>query len=510
VPRPDNRVVVGERRLQGAIGLLFIGLIAITAVVFVSPAIGVAVVHERLDLVINTGATIAALAIAAIAWARYRVTREAFAFAQAAAFLALGTVNGLVLMVVVMNRAAELGYTLDDPGPMPVIAFLMARFVAAGVLLVGGLAALRHLRLRPRWPVVLVLAPTILLVGFLTILRRLEPASPLTTAALEHLQRLPSEAIELSLASAGLLGVQLGIGVMFLVGAWFAYRTTLRDDRPADAYLAIGLIVAAASQVHFAVNPGAYVGLVTTGDLLLIAFYAALLSGVIVQSRTDVRELREANVELRRLREADVHRTLLEERARLAREVHDGLAQDLWYARLKQGRLVDLIEDGEERQLATDVMEAIDAGIADARQSVMAMRAGSTDAPLLQVVERYVDDFSDRFAIDVRFERVGEPPALPARMQAEILRIVQEALNNVRKHADATVVKVSAHAERGGLRLVIGDNGRGFMEDRVEHGFGFESMRERAEAIGAQLEIDSRPSDGTRVSILVPAPVEAG
>ena len=504
MPGPDKRVVVGERRLQVTLGLLCIGLTAITALVFLSPAIGIAIVDEQLDLIINTGATIGALAIAALAWARYRVTREAFPFAQAAAFLTLGTVNGLVLMALTLDRGFELGFSLDDPGPLPVISFVLARFVAASVLLVGGAAAVGRHRVRPRWAVALVLAPAVLVVVLLSALGRTDPPSPLTPAALEHLQRLPNSPLELSTLSPGLLGVQLAIGGMFLVAGWLAYRTTTRDDRPADAYLAAGLILAAFSQVHSALNPGSYAALVTTGDFLRVAFYGALLAGVIVQSRSDMRQLAEANVELVRLREAHVHRALLEERGRLAREVHDGLAQDLWYARLKQGRLAQRLTDEESRALAQDVMDAIDSGIADARQTVMAMRAGSTDAPLLEVVESYVDDFADRYAIQARFERNGDVPALPARSQAEILRIVQEALNNVRKHADATVVRVGTTAEDGGLKITIMDNGRGFDPARAKRGFGLTGMRERAELIGAQLEVESAASDGTRIRLFIP------
>lgn len=491
--------------MQVILGLLFIGLTAITALVFISPAIGIAIVDERLDLIINTGATIGALAISALAWARYRVTNEGFAFAQAAAFLALGLVNGLVLMALTLDQGPELGYSLDDPGPMPVIAFVLARFVAASLLLVGGIAAVGRVRLRPRGSAVLVLAPAILIVGLLSLVRRIDPAPPLTPQALDHLQRFPEQPLELSTISPELLTVQLGIGAMFLVAAWFAYRTTVRDDRAADAYLAIGLVLAAFSQVHSALNPGSYAALVTTGDLLRVGFYAALLAGVIVQSRSDVHALQEANVELVRLREADVERALLEERGRLAREMHDGLAQDLWYARLKQGRLAQLLSGDTERSLAQDVMAAIDSGIAEARQTVMTMRAGSTDVPLMEVVARYVEDFGDRFALDARFEADdGTAPALSPRAQAEVLRIVQEALNNVRKHADATVVRVDAAVIDGSLQIMVTDNGRGFDQNRSGKGFGIVGMRERAELIGAQLAVASAPQDGTRVTLTVP------
>ena len=89
-------------------------------------------------------------------------------------------------------------------------------------------------------------------------------------------------------------------------------------------------------------------------------------------------------------------------------------------------------------------------------------------------------------------------------MQAELLRIVQEALNNVRKEADATVVRVRASSDDGSFQLVIADNGRGFATDDAATGFGLMSMRQGAELIGAALEIGSAPEDGMRVLVSVP------
>jgi len=86
-----------------------------------------------------------------------------------------------------------------------------------------------------------------------------------------------------------------------------------------------------------------------------------------------------------------------------------------------------------------------------------------------------------------------------------VLRIVQEALNNVRKHADATVIRISASATDEGLEILVMDNGRGFDEERSTSGFGLVGMRERAALIGARLAVRSAPSDGTRVVITIPA-----
>ena len=96
-------------------------------------------------------------------------------------------------------------------------------------------------------------------------------------------------------------------------------------------------------------------------------------------------------------------------------------------------------------------------------------------------------------------------PGLSARAQAEVLRIAQEALSNVRRHADATVVRVRASMEADRLVVSVRDNGRGFDPASVgQVAFGLASMRERAALIGGELSIESAPGDGTLVTLVVP------
>jgi signal transduction histidine kinase len=243
---------------------------------------------------------------------------------------------------------------------------------------------------------------------------------------------------------------------------------------------------------------------VTTGDLLRLAFYVVLLVGIVVDSRDDLAELRAATMEVRRLAEAEFAAATLEERARLAREIHDGLAQDLWYAKLKQSRLTQIAAfDGEPKRLSEEVASAIDIALAEARNAIAAMRGGAESGPLFDILERQVDDFSDRFAVRAELSRNGPEPAIGPRARAELVRIVQEALTNVRKHADATVVRVTV-ASADDLRIVVVDNGRGFHPDAVDGGFGLDSMRQRAALIGATLSISSKPQDGSRVELVLP------
>jgi signal transduction histidine kinase len=308
-----------------------------------------------------------------------------------------------------------------------------------------------------------------------------------------------------------LIAVEALLAIGYLYAAALSYEAYQRNGHGTDGVLAVGLMVAAFSQVLFAVHPGTYSSLVAAGDILRVAFYATLLATLAVEVRGDIRALRAANVELTRLREAEVVRAAADERAHLARELHDGMSQELWYAKLKQGRLLALPDIvGTARELAGEVASAIESALAEARQAILALRPAEGGS-FAEVVQRYVADFSDRFGIaaECRCDTNGE--RLSPRAQAELLRIVQEALANVRKHADATLVRVDLAESADGLELRVTDNGRGFATDQVGRaGYGLSSMEQRAAVIGGSLTIDSREQDGTRVLVTMPLAAEGG
>jgi signal transduction histidine kinase len=310
----------------------------------------------------------------------------------------------------------------------------------------------------------------------------------------------------LSIGSTAVAVVQVVIFIAFIVAAILFRRLYIRDGLVSHAFLSAGLVVAAFSQLHFALDPVVATGIVRSTDALRLAFYAILVLGIQSEVATDFAALRRANAELRRLRDVDAANAGLAERTRLAREIHDGLAQDLWFAKLKQGRVLQSATlDLETRTSAGEVLDAIDTALSEARQAVMAMRVDPGAASSLEEVLRsYVEDFGDRFGLRAEFQADATLPRLPPRTEAEILRIVQEALNNVRRHADATVVRV--HSERDGqiARVSVADNGRGFDPSAVPaERYGLRGMQERAELVGATLQIRSRDRDGTTIIVEV-------
>jgi signal transduction histidine kinase len=498
---------------SGGVGWVDLALVALTVVlalltgiVFAVPAVAPAIVNDRLDLGIQTSASLVAFAVAALAFARGRVSRDTAALLRGSAFAVLGLLNAMTLGVMLVGAEAAVGGSLDDPGQLPLLAGVIARGTCAALLVVAGVLAVRRTAQSAR-PALMLVAPP-LLVGIAIAIAALaqDRLPPLASqAALDQLVQDP--AMPLNPASApALVLLQGAIGAAFMVAAALAHRSFRTSGRTGDALLAAGLLIAAVSQVHSALHPGSYISQVTSGDLLRLAFYGALLAGIVVDSRDDLRELRAANIEVQRLAQAQLVAVKAEERARIAREIHDGLAQDLWYAKLKHSRLAQLLgADGDSRTLSGEVADALDAALAEAQRAVVAMRPDTEPGDLPEMIGRQVDDFADRFAIRAEMTTSGPTPDVEPRAQAEVLRIVQEALTNVRKHADATVVRVGLETADG-FRISIADNGRGFRPEVATGGFGLESMRQRAALIGARLSVRSEPRGGTRIELLLPTP----
>jgi two-component system nitrate/nitrite sensor histidine kinase NarX len=286
---------------------------------------------------------------------------------------------------------------------------------------------------------------------------------------------------------------------------WLYRRSYLRDGPVADGYLALAMLIGAFAEIHFLFYPGVYGGLVTTSEALRLAFFVVLLLGINAESHSDLRALRSAYAALDRLRLSEAERATLEERTRLARELHDGLAQDLWFAKLKHERLVAFVPD-EQRGLAAEVTEALDSAIAEAKQAVVTMRAeDDRDVSLEELLARTVDDFAGRSGVRADFSAADLPQSLTPRTQVEVLRVLQEALTNVRKHADATVVRVNAEVGDGQLQLSVIDNGRGFRPSETSgDGVGMQGMKERARLMGGELRVVSEPSAGTALHLTVP------
>jgi signal transduction histidine kinase len=190
-----------------------------------------------------------------------------------------------------------------------------------------------------------------------------------------------------------------------------------------------------------------------------------------------------------------------EERSRIARDLHDRLGQYLTYIALELER----INRNESSTELKELHEEVQGAISEFRDTLLELRAAvSAEKPLSSVLGEVVDRFSARSELDVTLVVPdNNNERLPARVENELLRIAQEALTNIEKHAKATKVHVAWSIENGRGVLVVQDDGRGFDTTQGIRGnaYGLVGMRERATSVGALLTISSKPDEGTVITV---------
>jgi len=219
------------------------------------------------------------------------------------------------------------------------------------------------------------------------------------------------------------------------------------------------------------------------------------------------------NIQLRHQVE---HVAVLEERYRLSREMHDGLAQTLSSLGWQVDHLAMLLEDGRLAPLASELTElrhTVREAYLDVREAIDGLRL-PVDHPggLTTALQEYVTDFTSRTGVMATLMSGGEVSPLSPVMALQLLRIVQEALTNVRKHAAAHHARVQLHKDDGALLLSIADDGRGFNPDMPldHHHLGLASMRERTESLHGQFTLATGPKQGTHITVTVPLIEEEG
>jgi signal transduction histidine kinase len=503
--RADEPLGASDRRSFDAIlgGSIFV--LALLTVVTLVPGARFAVANGTLDVILNTLTAVAAAGATALAWIRYRIEREVAAIYESAAFLVLCITRAVIVALAAFGSPTELGMSLDAPQQWPLYAWSIARLLSAALLVLAAASTLRRVRSVPAPTLLLEVGPLIALLVTFVALRTAEPNLPplLGDAGLAALRG--DAGAQPGMAPLGLL-FQAVIALIYFAGA-LLYRQLLRESgRRYAGYLAIALIVAGVSQLHWATYPGIYRPLVTVDDLLRATFSIILLLGIEAQFRADVRALRTANANLRALRADDVERAGLEASARLAREVHDGLSQDLWLAKLRHAALAAQPGLPEAAlPLVTELGDAVDRALVDARSVVASLRSEQAVIGLGDAIQRTVGDFERTTGIRTQLTIAGTLPVVDSAAGREVIRVVREALTNVRKHADATNVLVSVRAANDRLEVEIADNGRGFNAASAgDETFGIKGMRERSRLLGGSLQIVSEPADGTRVRLSMP------
>jgi signal transduction histidine kinase len=197
----------------------------------------------------------------------------------------------------------------------------------------------------------------------------------------------------------------------------------------------------------------------------------------------------------------------IEERQRLARELHDSVSQTLFTATAMAESALRQWDVSQPRAygLLQDVHRLSQAALAEMRVLLLELRPSTlTSITLKQLLEQYLKPIQVRHELELTVN-IPDELRLPPSVQMGFYRIVQEAFNNIDKHAQATKVYTSVTETDLGIELVIRDNGRGFDDDGVQGtSLGLQIMHERANEIGARLEITSTSGQGTRVYLVLP------
>ena len=210
------------------------------------------------------------------------------------------------------------------------------------------------------------------------------------------------------------------------------------------------------------------------------------------------------DVTARREREAIVE----EERARIARDLHDGVAQTLYFTALqadagRQQLAQDPQQVGETlREIGTRIRHVI----REVRRTIYALHPLDwPEGEFLSALGRFATGFAEQMGWQLNCEIADDLPPIPARLQPTIYRVVQESFNNIAKHADASNVWLTlAPGSERSLELTIRDDGPGFMRDQTDKGLGLEQMQSRVQRSGGTITIDGGDAEGTTVRARLP------
>lgn len=433
----------GDRALGNALGVTgFCGLS--TLVVLRMPALRVGYSNPGGRIVVETSATLIAGFGALLLYSRYRRTRHLRELLLVHA-MAVFCLTPLALVA----RAASLGHAAHfDPE-----AAHAARSVGALLLLAAALVS----PTRPRR----VVRPARDLTGL---------AAPVATA---WLLVLALDWQQLGLAS------QLVSLACYAIAALSFTREAARDCDDFLGWLGAAAVIGAWAQINYFWSPTFYPDRLSLADLLRLAFLVLLLTAA-------VREIQGHWT-------AQTAAAAYSERRRLARDLHDGVIQELGYIRARAAH-AHASHDGP---FAQEILAAADRAVDEARLSIHALTAHPSET-LSVTLQRAAVEVSDRYDVAAHVDVDSQVSVSAARRDA-LVRIVREAVSNAARHGKPCGVEVTA----GDGELTVRDDGRGFDPDasRRQGSFGLASMSERAASVGAVLQITSAPDCGTTVRV---------
>jgi len=233
------------------------------------------------------------------------------------------------------------------------------------------------------------------------------------------------------------------------------------------------------------------------GDERILVILAAQ-AAVAVENARLYEETRRAAIELRRLE-------VLEDRERIAKELHDGVIQSLFAVGMSLQGLATMATDDETTRRLEAAVEDVDRAIRDLRNYIFGLRPGIlADRQLDQALKELAAEFGSRSQVVTVVDVDGEVASELSSRAADVVQLVREALSNVGRHGEATTCRVSLFRGSNGATLEVDDDGRGFDVDLTTWGMGLNNLRARAQSLGGTFAIASVLGEGTTVRISLP------
>jgi len=282
-----------------------------------------------------------------------------------------------------------------------------------------------------------------------------------------------------------LLGADIAACVLFLVaGAAFAVQSERERDE-FQLWLGVGSTIAGFAYLNYSLFPSAFTDFIYAGDIFRIVAVVAFGIGALRMIAT--------------YQAAYAETAVLEERRRMARDLHDGVAQELAFI---ASQIHWLNKRGDDPESSEQIVHSVERALDESRGAISAL-SRPMDEPFSLVLAHTAEEVASRVGARVEMD-LDHAVVVPAAWQEALPRILREAVFNAVRHGKARTITVTLR-DADGMWLRIADDGQGFdVSKPSKNGFGLTTMRERTEGLGGEFKLSSEPGRGTTVEILLP------